>query len=190
MDICWRAFPLHPETPEEGLSLAELFAGQGKDIPGMLARLKQVADQEGLPWGKREKTFNSRRAQEFGKWAESKGAGDRFHAAVFRAYFVEGRNIAHSDVLVDLALSLDLPVPEAKQMLADRPFRDAVDADWERARTLGITAVPTFVMNARAVVGAQPYEVLVDLMRANHVGRPTVWPTWCLTSHFYGDRGI
>lgn len=169
MDVCWRAFPLHPETPDEGLTLEELFAGRGKDIPGMLARLQRVAAQEGLPWGKREKTFNSRRAQELGKWAESKGAGDRFHAAVFRTYFVEGCNIAQTDVLVDLALSLDLPGPEAEQVLADRSFRDAVDADWERARTLGITAVPTFVMDARAVVGAQPYDVLADLMRVTHV---------------------
>ena len=169
VEVSWRAFPLHPETPEEGLTLAELFAGRGKDIPGMLARLQQVAAQEGLPWGKREKTFNSRRAQELGKWAESKGVEDGFHAAVFRAYFVEGRNVGHTDVLVDLALSLDLPGPEAEQVLAARSFRGAVDADWERARALGISAVPTFVMNARAVVGAQSYEVLADLMRVNHV---------------------
>jgi predicted DsbA family dithiol-disulfide isomerase len=169
VDVCWRAFPLHPETPDEGLTLAALFAGRGKDIPGMLARLQQVAAQERLPWGKREKTFNSRRAQELGKWAESKGAGDGFHAAVFRAYFVDGRNIAHTDVLVDLALSLALPGPEAERALADRSFRGAVDADWERARAQGISAVPTFVMDARAVVGAQSYEVLADLMRVNHV---------------------
>ena len=40
----WTAFPLHPDTPEEGLTLEQLFAGRGIDIPRAMARLKQVAE--------------------------------------------------------------------------------------------------------------------------------------------------
>jgi len=42
----------------------------------MMVRLKNAADAEGLPWGTRKMTYNSRLAQELGKWAEEKGRGD------------------------------------------------------------------------------------------------------------------
>jgi predicted DsbA family dithiol-disulfide isomerase len=167
--VQWKAFPLHPETPEEGRSLEELFAGRNLDIPAMLARLKQVADDLGLPWGTRKMTFNSRLAQEMGKWAEVKGEGNEFHNAVFRTYFVEGKNIAKKDVLLELAKKVGLPVREAREVLGSRTFREAVDEDWNLSMKWGITAVPTFVIDGHAVVGAQPYGVLEQFLTNNGV---------------------
>ena len=162
----WIAFPLHPETPAEGQTLEELFAGRPVDVNGMKQRLKQVADELGLPLGDRKKTFNSRLAQEMAKWAESQGMGDAFHAAVFRAYYIEGRNIGKTEELVTLASSTGLPETEARRILASRDFQKAVDADWARSRALGITAVPTFAVGREAAVGFQPYDVLEGLLKA------------------------
>ena len=169
VEIQWRAFPLHPDTPEEGLTLDELFAGRGLDIDQMMSRLKKVADELGLPLGKRKKTYNSRLAQELGKWAESKGQGDEFHDAIFRAYFVDGRNIGQVEELVGLAESVGLPGEEAKTVLQSRSFRKEVDSDWQRAHEMGLSAVPTFMIDKQAVVGAQPYEVLEQLLVNNQV---------------------
>ncbi len=169
VDIQWKAFPLHPETPEEGRTLEELFAGRNIDVAQVMARLKSVADELELPWGERKKTYNSRLAQELGKWAESKGKGESFHDAVFRAYFVDGKNIGKVDVLANLAKSVGLPEKEASKVLQSRTFKDAVDSDWARSRELGITAVPTFVIDHHAVVGAQPYEVLEQFLKNNGV---------------------
>ncbi len=69
IEIQWRAFPLHPEIPEEGLTLEELFAGRRVDIEAMRLRLRKVAEELGLPLGNRKKTFNTRLAQELAKWA-------------------------------------------------------------------------------------------------------------------------
>jgi predicted DsbA family dithiol-disulfide isomerase len=104
-----------------------------------------------------------------GLWAESKNKGDVFHTAAFKAYFVDGKNIAKIPVLVDLAGSVELPSEEAAAVLATRAFKAAVDADWNLSRKKAITAVPTFVMNQDKLVGAQPYEMLVKLMKANGV---------------------
>jgi hypothetical protein len=41
----WTAFPLHPDTPEDGLTLEELYAGRAIDIKKNMSRLKQVADE-------------------------------------------------------------------------------------------------------------------------------------------------
>jgi predicted DsbA family dithiol-disulfide isomerase len=169
VQVRWVAFPLHPETPEDGQTLEELFAGRSADIEGMKKRLRQVADDLGLPLGDRKKTFNSRLAQELAKWAEVQGKGDPFHAAVFRAYYVDGKNIGKVDELVQLALSLGLSEKEARHVLESRAFKEAVDADWSRSRALGITAVPTFLVGRQAIVGFQPYEVLDKLLKANQI---------------------
>jgi len=167
--VQWRAFPLHPETPEQGLTLKELFAGRDLDIQGMVARLKRVADELGLAWGDRDRTYNSRLAQELGKWAEEKGKGDEFHSAVFRAYFVEGKNIGKRGVLTDLAGSVGLVKEAAKEVLETRSFRAAVDEDWRLSRERGITAVPTFVVDHNLLVGAQPYQTLEGFLRNSGV---------------------
>ena len=146
------------------MSLEELFKGRGVNIPSVLAHLKKVAAECDLPFGDRTQTFNSRRAQELGKWAESLGKGDEFHLAIFRAYFADGLNIGKIPVLAKVVESLGLDGGEAEQALLNGSYSTAVDQDWNHSRACGVTAVPTFIANSRKVVGAQPYEVLVKLV--------------------------
>jgi predicted DsbA family dithiol-disulfide isomerase len=164
VNIVWTHFPLHPETPEEGVTLEKLFAGRNVDRQASQARMRGLMAQEGLPYGERTHTYNSRLAQELGKWADTQPNGAGIHDALFRAYFVDRQNIGNVDSLVALAEGVGLSGAEARQVLAQRRFKDAVDADWERSRAFGFTGVPTFVANGRGVVGAQPYEVLERLM--------------------------
>jgi len=164
IDVVYRPFPLHPETPEAGLSLEELFAGRNIDIPAAQARMTQLMAEEGLPYGERTMTYNSRLAQELAKWAETQPDGQQIHDALFHAYFADGVNLAKIDNLVAIAERLGLPAAEAEQVLAERQFQEAVDADWQRSRELGITSVPTFVVGNRGLVGAQPYEQLEALV--------------------------
>ena len=160
---------MHPETPEEGVTLEELFAGRNVDVPAVLARLRRVAGELGLPWGERKKTYNSRLAQELGKWAETQGKGDAFHDAAFRGYFVEGWNLAKKDVLIALAASVGLDEEGAREVLESRRFKDSVDEDWRLSRQRGITAVPTFVTDGAGLVGAQPYEKLAEFLRSQKI---------------------
>jgi len=158
-------FPLHPDTPAQGKSLQELFAGRGYDIPKMQAQMRARMQAEGLPYGDRKMTYNSRLAQELGKWADTQPGGEAIHDALFRAYFVDGRNIGDAQVLVEIAESVGLPGDKAREVLEQRSFKAAVDADWQKSREYGVTGVPTFVSGGRGVVGAQPYEVLEQLVQ-------------------------
>ena len=159
-------FPLHPETPAEGLSLAELFAGRDYDPTAMQARMRGLMEEEGLPYGERTHTYNSRLAQELGKWADTQEGGEAIHEKLFKAYFVDGRNIGDPDVLVEIAESVGLDGAEARRVIEERSFKDAVDADWAKSRQYGVTGVPTYVADQQGVVGAQPYEVLEQFMAA------------------------
>jgi predicted DsbA family dithiol-disulfide isomerase len=164
VEVRWTVFPLHPETPEAGRELSELFAGREVDIDAMQARLSQLAAAEGLPLAKRTRTYNSRLAQELGKWAESRGTGGPFRSAVYRAYFVEGSNIALVDELMRIAGSVGLPPDEARAVLASRSFAAAVDADWQRAGELRITAVPTHLCGGKRLAGFGSYDDFVRLI--------------------------
>ena len=162
----WVFFPLHPETPPEGRSLAALFAGRGVDLEAMYQRMKQLMEAEGLPYGRRTHTFNSRLAQELAKWADTEPHDPPMHDRLYRAYFVDGRNIGDVDVLVELAESAGLPAGEARRVIEERRFKAAVDADWALSARAGVTGVPTFIAGGHQMVGAQPDEVLWQLMRA------------------------
>jgi predicted DsbA family dithiol-disulfide isomerase len=146
-----------------------MFAGRPINIPEMIAHLKKTAEDLGLPFGNRKMTYNSRLAQELGKWAESLGKGDQYHHSVFKAYFADGLNIGSTEVLEQLAQDAGLPGNEIRSILAHRTFESAVDSDWSRARKFGITAVPTFMVKQRILVGAQPYEVLEGFLESNQV---------------------
>ena len=109
-------------------------------------------------------TYNSRLAQELGLWAETWGRGHEFHDAAFRAYFVDGENLARRDVLLKLATAAGLDTKEAGRVLDQRTFEDAVDKDWALSRAKGVTAVPTFFMGLDRLVGAQPHAVLEGMV--------------------------
>src|SRR5262245_12386161 len=142
-----------------------MFGGREEDRRARHAQMKERMDAEGLPYGERTMTYNSRLAQELGKWADTQPGGEALHDAFFRAYFVEARDISQPAVLLEIVERMGLPVDQAREVLEQRTFKAAVDADWALSRQYGVTGVPTFVAGRQGVVGAQPYEVLEELVR-------------------------
>ena len=156
---------MHPDTPADGLALAELFRGRGLDIAGMHRQMQARMEAAGLEYGDRTMTFNSRLAQELAKWAETRDGGDAIHGALFRAYFVSNLNIGKIDVLLDIAESVGLDTAQAREVLEQRTFQDEVDRDWQYSYATGITGVPSFLAENQVVVGCQPYEVLEEFVQ-------------------------
>ena len=128
--------------------------------------MKALMEEEGLPYNsERDMSYNSRLAQELAKWAESKGKGDEIHDPIFRAYFVEAKNIARREVLGEIAKAVGLPPDEAMEALVSRSYKEAVDTDWQRCDALRVSAVPTFLAGRYMLVGAYPYEELERLVQ-------------------------
>lgn len=159
LQVKFTQFPLHPETPEEGNQ-------RGPEIIARNQRMKVNMDREGLPFNaERNMSYNSRLAQEFSKWAEEMDKGDEAHDALFRAYFVDVKNIGKVEPLVEIARELGLPADEATDVLLSRKYKEAVDEDWRRCAAYGVNAVPTFLAGHYLMVGAQPYEELERLIQ-------------------------
>ena len=122
--------------------------------------MKTLMDEANLPYEKREMTYNSRLAQELGKWADTLPAGEAIHDELFRAFFVEQLNIGDSSTLIGIAEKVGLDPRQAEVVLQERTFEQAVNEDWKLAAYQGITGVPTFFSNDLYVMGCQPLEVL------------------------------
>jgi predicted DsbA family dithiol-disulfide isomerase len=159
-------FPLHPETPLEGKSLADLFGRGPDELKGRHDQMQGLMDAEGLRYNQRSHTYNSRLAQEVGRWAETQPGGEAIHDKFYEAYFVDRRNVGDVEVIIDVVKSADLDEDEARAVIVERRFKGTVDEDWEKSRAYGVTGVPTVVAGGQGVVGAQPYEVLEQLMKA------------------------
>ncbi len=158
-------FPLHPDTPAEGREMATFYKERGLDPEKMYNDMKLRMDAEGLDYGKRTHTYNSRLAQELGKWSETVRDGERLDKILYEAYFIDKKNIGNLEVLVDLVDKTGLPATEARSILENRTFEEAIDADWAKSREYGVSGVPTYVAGGFGVVGAQPYDVLENLMQ-------------------------
>jgi predicted DsbA family dithiol-disulfide isomerase len=137
----------------------------------MVTHLQNTAAELGLPFGPRSTTYNSRLAQELGKWARSLDREDQYHEAIFTAYFADGLNIGKVETLLTIVERLGLETKEAAKVLTERLYKNEVDKDWQASQVKGVTAVPTFIMGGDKVVGAQSYQVLEQLLQQNGADR-------------------
>ena len=81
------------------------------------------------------------------------------------------QNIGSTDVLAGIANELGLNADDLRAALVEGRYRDRVQAQYEEARAVGVTAVPTFVAGGYALVGAHPYENFHRLMEAAGIRR-------------------
>lgn len=147
------------------------FMGPGADLEGMKARMAAAAERFGVPFRGTDRLYNTRLAQELALWAAAENRGDAFHLAVFRAYFVEGKDISSPAVLARTAASVGLPEERAAGILSLRTFSQAVDADWALAEGERVRVVPTLILGGDRLSGAQGYDALAEFVEKHGVGK-------------------
>jgi predicted DsbA family dithiol-disulfide isomerase len=154
VDVTWSPFPLHPSTPPEGLLLTDLL--RGMDLEAAHRRINALLDELGLEHGERDRTYNTRLAQELLLWAKTQEGGDALVPLLYRAYFVHNHNFAEEAVLLDAVKEAKLDVAGAQKTLKERSFSTALDKEWQRARQYQITGVPAFIAGGYQMTGFHP----------------------------------
>ena len=157
-------YPLHPDTPSDGIPLEQLFSGRDVDIARKQAEIRERALKIGLDYKLRTHSYNSRRAQVIAKGLAEDGVLEPFQDAVFRAYFGKGENINRIDVLQGLLNSISPKQWSAERMVHDSKLEAAVHQDWQVAQTRVIRSVPTYQFKNRYCVGAQTSDSLLRLV--------------------------
>jgi predicted DsbA family dithiol-disulfide isomerase len=97
--------------------------------------------------------------------ARSVGLQQELLTAVYGAYFGEAARIFDTNVLTGIAVGAGLDADDARKVLDGSAFSDAVRADEQEARELGISGVPFFLFEGGlAVSGAQAATTFADAL--------------------------
>jgi predicted DsbA family dithiol-disulfide isomerase len=159
-EVLWLPFDLHPEYPPDGIPLAELHRrygiGAGESDP-----LRPRFAAAGLEYNRPETVPNTRLALRLSELAREHGLHEAFHDRLMDAYWSEASNIGEPDELRRLAADVGLDAEEVERVISDgSAYLDVVEASTHEAQSVGINAIPAFVLDGRLIVlGAQPLDV-------------------------------
>jgi predicted DsbA family dithiol-disulfide isomerase len=158
VDVEWRPYYLRPDTPPEGLDLPDYIMKARAN--GADERLQSMANMHGMEFKSTERIYNTRIAHEATEYAREHGKGLEFHRVVFRKVYADGQDPSKWDVLRSAAEEVGLDADDMQSVVDGGKYTAEVAAQVRQAQEIGVTGVPTYVINDRyAVVGAQPYEV-------------------------------
>lgn len=166
--VRWRPFFLNPHMPPEGMDRATYvrrkFGGNAKEV---YRRIEDSGRADGVAFAfdRMPRTPNTTLAHRLILFAEEQGLADAVIRALFRALFQEGRDVGRSEVLAAVAEEAGLDRDEVSAFLSSDRFTPDVIAAHQQAERIGIHGVPVFIVDREhAITGAQPPEVLADLL--------------------------
>jgi predicted DsbA family dithiol-disulfide isomerase len=169
--ITWRSFELNPDAPPEDTGdmaerLADKYGMSLEKARAIETSMTATAAAEGLDYQldirRSANTFDGHRLIHL---ATEHGLGGAMKERLLRAHFSEGELVSDHDALVRLATEVGLDAEEARATLASDRFADEVRADEAAGRQLGISGVPTFVVDRQiGLSGAQTPDVLLELL--------------------------
>ena len=169
-EIEWHPFQLNPNMPAGGVDrrtyLETKFGGQEGAVKAYLP-VAQHAEKAGLKINFEgiQVTPNTLDAHRLIHWAGLEGKQTAMVAALFRAYFVDGRNIGDHETLADIAGEVGLDSEMIARLLASDADLEDIKSRDAHSREMGVSAVPTFIVDNRHVVpGAQPPELWVSVI--------------------------
>jgi predicted DsbA family dithiol-disulfide isomerase len=179
--VTWRSFELDPGAPAErpgdrAVHLARKYGSSVEHAQGMQQQMTEVAAGEGLGFrfdvARDGNTFDAHRVLHL---AEAHGMQDALKERLMRGYLAEGELMSDHGALERLAVEAGLPAHEVRDVLSTDRYAADVREDERTASSLGISAVPFFVVDrAMGASGAQSPEVLGELLRRGWDARPTI----------------
>ncbi|MEZ5839528.1 MAG: DsbA family oxidoreductase [Hyphomicrobiales bacterium] len=171
VDVNWRPFQLDPTLPPEGIDRRDYLERKFRDpdrIAAMHDALAAAGAAERIPFAfdRISRSPNTLDAHRLILWASASGAGEAMVERLFSLFFCEGANIGSQRVLVEAARGLGMRADKVAMLLAGDTDREAVRRDITRARQLGISSVPTFIVERKyAIVGAQTPDFIAETLR-------------------------
>jgi predicted DsbA family dithiol-disulfide isomerase len=177
-EIVWHPFQLNPDMPPEGMPRERYIAakfGGGQHADRIYRNVTEVGAAVGIPFhfDRIKVTPNTRDAHRLIRHAGEAGSAEPVVEALFKAYFIEGRNIGDRATLAEIAGEAGLDSDAAARLLEGSEGAEQVLADDMSARRIGINAVPCFIFERKYVVsGAQEPEFfypLFDLLKSEAV---------------------
>ena len=161
----WHPFQLNPDMPAEGMDrrayLEAKFGGKTAAVR-VYGQIEQAAEKAGvtIDWSRITRTPNTLNAHRLIHWAGLEGRQAAMVAALFAAFFQNGRDIGDVATLVELAAAVGMDPAVVARLLASDADRAEIAARDTHARARGVGAVPTYLIaNQYVLSGAQPVDL-------------------------------
>jgi predicted DsbA family dithiol-disulfide isomerase len=171
VQIIWKSFQLDPDLNAASATNIYDYLAQRKGISReesiqMHQRVTEMAASVGLEY-RFDKAIlaNSMNAHRLSHLAAKYGKQNEIEEILFQAYFIEGKNMADTETLVELGKKIGLNEDEIREMLLSDKYKTEVQNDIETASQIGVRGVPFFVFDRKfAVSGAQPVDVFAKAL--------------------------
>lgn len=161
LQVHWRPFEVHPGLPEEGIPAREL--GYGPDQwSRLLDSVAGMAEEAGLELDVPDFVPRTSVPLQAALFAADLGARDfdRLHESLFRAFFVDGRNIGRRETVLEVAESAGVDAEGLERALEDERYAEELRRVHAETDRYDIDGTPTVLFGRHKVVGAAPMDVL------------------------------
>ncbi len=172
VQVIWKSFELDPDAPSRSEldmydKLAQKYGGTRDDakarVSGVVDRAKTVGLDYNMDIAVVGNSFDAHRVLQY---AKTKGMGDAMKERLFKAYFMEGAQLADMPTLIRLASEVGLDGGEVTEVLTSTAFTDEVRADEREGQQIGVRGVPFFVIDRKfSVSGAQQSEAFLGALQ-------------------------
>ena len=157
--IDWRYYQIHPEYPDAGAPLKDALGSEREILAWQSVQL-HVRERNKTPIKKPAKISNTLKAQLASEYARTLGRFREFQMKVYETYFLEGEGIGTKDEVLSVGMKMGLDPVELEKSFNNREFLRKITSDDTEARGLGVTGIPTIMVNGRLAMGALPYDEL------------------------------
>jgi len=166
--VRWHTFQLNPDIPLEGIARTDYVRSKfGERADTIYERVSGVGQEVGIDFAfeRIARQPNTVVAHSLIAVAEAGEAQDRMVETLFKAYFLEGKDLTDAIQLMEVAVTAGMTPELAKQTLEDAALHtQTLDSD-KAAREMGITGVPFFIFNRKVgLSGAHESETLMQAM--------------------------
>ena len=169
-DVFWRPYRLDPTIPREGVDRRAYLKAKFGDTPRSSAMGDAIRSEgagEGIEFAfdKIAKSPNTLDSHRLVRWSASAGVQDEVVERLFRAYFIEGKDIGDAAVLATIAADAGMDGELVASLIASDADLESVEREAGLANEMGITGVPTFIFDSKLMIsGAREAELLVRVI--------------------------
>ena len=160
LEIDWKGLEIHPEFPPEGVP-TEVYLNRER-MAFLWRNVKELALEGGLEMKTPAKLSKSELSLLAGQHGKERGRLKEYSLAAYTAYFSRGENIGSLEVIREVLKEAGMDPEEFVSSLAEGRLRKVLEDYQREARERCVTAVPTFFIGDRRLVGAQTYQVLKE----------------------------
>jgi predicted DsbA family dithiol-disulfide isomerase len=163
VEIDWRPYELHPETPKTGARLNGRLGSEAR-IRAYERNILGIARASGIEMRVPSVVANSHLALEAAEFAREHGGFAALHAGLFAAYFEDARDIGEIDVLCDIGRACGVDDQRLREALVGEMYASRIDELTDAARGDEIFSTPTFVFpGGFRLIGGQEYAVFASV---------------------------